>query len=217
MTRHGFRMLAALLLPGTLAAQDAMPDDWTYRLEADQTLSTIQAGEDGGWSYTRMPPGWHITTTAQGVTLLPKEHTVEGRWGVEAEVFLFPNPSASPFGVVLEAADAPAPGSVQLQFLVRRDGQAALVARHNGEPEMIAPWTADTAATVHKGGVVKYVLRVMHEQGHLIFSVNGREMVVQPTGGEDHRAIPGLRVGPGLNLHVGRFELITPLAPARAR
>lgn len=214
--RTPIRLLAMLLVPGVLAAQEIVPDDWTYRLDGSQPFATGQEVQPGEWRYTRMPPGWHITTTEHGVTLLPRERTVAGRWGVEVELFLFPNPSDAPFGVVLEAADAPT-GTMQLQFLMRRDGHAALHARHGDNEEWLVPWTADTGVKAHAGGVEKFVLRVMHEQERLIFSINGREMFAQPTHGEDHRSVPGLRVGPGLNLHVSRFDLVTPLAPARQR
>jgi hypothetical protein len=209
-------LLTLLSVPLALSAQDVVPDDWTYRLDGSQAFAAGQEVQPGEWRYTRMAPGWHITTTEQGTTLLPKDRTVEGRWGIEVELFLFPDPSDAPFGVIVEAADTPA-GTMQLQFLTRRDGQAALVAQHGHEEALLVPWTADTGVTAHAGGVVKYILRVMHEEERLIFSINGREMFAQPTMGEDHRSIPGLRVGPGLNLHVSRFDLVTPLAPARTR
>lgn len=208
------RLLVVVVVPATLAAQDG---DWTYRLDADQPFAagdTVQAGE---WQYTRMPPGWHITTTEQGVTLFPKERTVFGRWAIEAELFLFPEPGDAPFGVAIEAADSPEPGRHQLRFQFRRDGHASLVALHDGAEEVLVPWTADTGVKGHAGGVVKYVLRVTHEEETLAFAINGREMFAIPASGEDRRVMPGLRVGPGLNLHVSRYDLITPLAPARRR
>src|SRR5690606_37038248 len=121
-----------------------------------------------------------------------------------------------PLGVVLEAADRPE-GTMVLQFLMRADGAATLAAVHDGEAQVMVPWTRDTAVAPHNGtDVIKYVLRVMHQGEALAFAINGTEMFRVPTGGEDHRSVPGLRLGRGLNVHVSRFDLITPLAPPRA-
>lgn len=211
------RLLLAIAVPATLTAQDVIPDDWTYRLDGDQAFAAGQEVHAGEWRYTTMPPGWHITTTAQGVTMLPTAPRVlSGEWGVEVELFLFPDPSDAGFGIALEATTGEARAQ-QLHFLLRRDGQAALLARHAGGDTLLIGWTADTAATPHSGEVDRYVLRLMHQGETLAFSINGREMLAMPTDGSDHGPTAGLRVGPGLNLHVSRFDLITPLAPARRR
>ena len=211
-------LLVAAAVAAPIAAQNLpVPDDWTWRLDAEQKMAAGQDVADGEWRYVRMPPGWHITTTGQGAFLFPKDRVVSGRWGVEVELFLFPKPSDAPFGVVLEGRDAAPAGSQQLRFLMRRDGKAALVARNDGVDSMLVAWTGDTAVKAHGGDVEKYLLRVMHQAGRLTFAVNGREMLSMATGGEDHVAVPGLRVGPGLNLHLSRFDLITPLAPVPVR
>lgn len=212
-------LIAALLvLPAAAAGQSlTVPEDWTWRLDGEQRLVSGQEVAKGEWRYVQMPPGWHVTTTDRGAFLFPKDRVVSGRWGIEAELFLFPNPSDEPLGVVLEARDAEPAGSQQFRFLMRRDGSAAAVARHGDVDTMVVAWKSDTAVAGHKGGVVRYVLRVMHEAGTLAFSINGREMIAVPTGGREHVVVPGLRVGPGLNLHVSRFDLITPLAPPRPR
>lgn len=211
------RLLIATAMPGLLFAQDAAPDGWRYRLDGDQAFAAGQEVQPGEWRYTTMPPGWHITTTTHGVTVLPTAPRVlSGDWGVEVELFLFPDPSDAGFGIALEATSGEARAQ-QLHFLLRRDGQAALRARHAGGDTLLIGWTADTAATAHSGEVDRYVLRLMHQGETLAFSVNGREMLALPTGGADHGPIAGLRVGAGLNLHVSRFDLITPLAPPRQR
>lgn len=212
--------LAALafiaLLPAAGMAQDAsLPPDWTWRLDGDQRMVAGQQVARGEWRYATMAPGWHMTTTEKGVSLFAKDRVLSGPWGVEVELFLFPKPGDAPFGIILEGRDAQPAGSMQLRFLMRRDGQAALFARHGGVDSMLVAWRSDSAVKAHSGGVDKYVLRVMHQNATLAFSINGRAMLTLPTGGEDHAAIPGLRVGPDLNLHVSRYDLITPLAPAR--
>ena len=214
---RGLTAIAALAFPLVTAGQANVPTDWEWRLDGPQTLVTGNGPTDGAWRYERMPPGWHVTTTSRGVLLWPRGRVVSGRWGIEVSFFLFPDASEEPLGLVVEGRDAPA-GSMQLRFLMRRDGAAALIARHDGVDTLMVPWTTDSAVPPLTGPTpVQYTLRLVHEASALAFSVNGHEMLAVPTGGEDHVATPALRVGPGLNLHITRFDLITPLAPARPR
>lgn len=208
-------ILSFISLPAAAAAQ--APDDWTWRLDAEQTYVT-GAVKPGEWAYQRMPPGWHVTTTQQGAVLFPKQRTVQGRWAVEVELFLFPNPSASGLGIVLDSVPAGASGTQQLRFLMRRDGSGTAVVMEGDTERELAPWKRDTTVAAHDGsGVIKYVLRLSHEAGMLAFAINGAELFAGPGGGGDRPIVPGLRVGAGLNLHVSRFDLVTPLAPPRAR
>ncbi len=216
--RPALGLALGAVLPVSLSAQGlSVPEDWTWRLDGPQRTAAGQEVAPGEWRYERMPPGWHITTTDQGVTLFPKGRTVHGRWAVEAELFLFQNPSDAPLGIVVETADSGAHAG-QLRFLLRRDGQASVVGRHGPVDSVLVPWRPDTALKPHPGGeVVRYVLRVTHESGVLAFAINGREMAAVRTGGMDPVVVPGLRVGSSLNVHVSRFDLVTPLAPPRVR
>ncbi len=206
---------AMVLLATPIAAQDVRaPADWTARLDAPQAIATGQEVLAGEWRYTRMPPGWHVTTTEAGVVLFPNAATVSGRWGIEVELFLFPNPSDEGLGIVVEGVDEEG----QYRFLMRRDGQASLEARSGAMVVTPQPWTTDTVATPHDGtGVIKYTMRLMNESGHLAFSINGHEMFAHAVEGDGPVVVPGLRIGRGLNVHVSRFDLVTPLAPARPR
>jgi hypothetical protein len=216
--RSGFLLGLCALVPAGVGAQEPeRPAGWTWRLDGEQRMVSGQEVASGEWRYVTMAPGWHVTTTDQGASLFAGGKSLSGPWGIEAEIFLFPRPSDAPFGIILEDRDARPAGSRQLRFLMRRDGTAALVARHGGVDTMLVSWVADTAVKAHTGGVDKYLLRVMHENATLAFSVNGRDMLSLPTGGADHASVPGLRIGPGINLHVSRYDLITPLAPPRAR
>jgi hypothetical protein len=215
MSRPLLSIAALLGLAIPLRAQDpGAPEGWSYRLDGAQRVATGDTVASGEWRYQPMPPGWHVTTSDEGVLLFPREVTLTGRWGIEVELFLFPNPSDEGLGIVLEEEG----GENQVCFLMRRDGQAALMARHGDEPMIARPWTSDTTAVAHDTtGIIKYVLRLVHESGHLAFSINGHEMFAEPAPGHDHVVVPGLRVGAGLNVHVSRYDLITPLAPPRPR
>jgi hypothetical protein len=202
------------LAPATLHGQ--APADWRWRLDGSERApksGEVQAGE---WAWQAMPPGWHLTTTDQGVTLFPSTaHPMTGRWGVEMEFFLFPNPSDEAMGVVLEATATEMQGG-QMYLLLRRDGQVMVEVRHNGEANPMIPWTADTAAPAHAGGETRrYVVRVNHDPGRITFAVDGRLRATVPTEGVEYAPVAGMRVGKGLNVHISRFDLVTPLAPAR--
>jgi hypothetical protein len=208
-------LLVALIIaaPAVSPAQTLnVPTDWTWRLDGPQRPATEQEVKRGEWRYEKMPPGWHVTTTEQGVTLLPKDRTVSPRYGIEVELFLFPDPSDSPLGVALEPAGGD--GSRHIQLLMRRDGMASIVARTGSREDVLAAWKADTAVKAHAGGVIKYVLRIMREDNSLSFAINGRPFFTIEAPRDFTTVVPGLRIGPGLNLHISRFDLITPLAPA---
>lgn len=207
-----------LARPGTASAQADVPTDWIYRLDGPQRLVTGDSLRAGDWLYTRMPPGWHITTTQHGVTTVPRDVHVRDRWGIEVELFLFPDPSDQPLGIVVESNDPSGPdGGAIVRFLMRADGLVSAQARHGTEERVLVPWTRDSAVAPHAGGVERHVLRVVHESSTLAFSVDGHEVLAVPTGGANPRAVPGLRIGAGLNVHVSRFDVITPLAPPRPR
>jgi len=217
--RAAVLLAATIALPPGLRAQTelSVPDDWVWRLDGDQQMVRGEEVPAGAWRFVRMPPGWHLTTTDLGVQLFPRERTVRDRWGISFEGFLFPNPSDAEFGLVVEDATVEPAGSRQLQFWFRRDGRAALMLHRAGRDSLAVPWKADSAVSAHDGkSVVKYTLELRHEGGWFSFSVNGQDMIAVP-GFPMSEFRPGLRIGPGLNLHVTRFDLLTPLAPPRPR
>lgn len=202
----------AILAPALpIVAQELnTPTDWEWQLDEEQALSSGGELVAGEWWYVGMPPGWHISTTEQGVLLFPKEQLLEGRWSVEVELFLFPDPSDEGFGIAVQDLD----GENQLRFLLRADGKAALEVHHGEQSLLTKPWSGDSLVAAYSGeGIEKFVLRATYESGQFRFSVNGTEMFSQVSPAHDHRVVPGLRIGKGLNLHVSRFDLVKPLAP----
>jgi hypothetical protein len=164
-----------------------------------------------------MPPGWHITTKESGGVLSIADRSLAGRFAIEVELFLFPNPSEHPFGIALQQRDGDQVRG-EVQFLFRRDGMAMARAEHGRRDTVLVAWKGDTAVKAHvPAEVVKYVLRVQNDAGHLAFSINGRELLAVPTDVGDHPLVPALRIGAGLNLHISRVDLVTPLAPPRPR
>jgi hypothetical protein len=55
----------------------------------------------------------------------------------------------------------------------------------------------------------------MHQGDNITVAVNGRQMLTLPMGPNVQHPVAGFRAGTGLNLHISRFDLITPLAPPR--
>jgi hypothetical protein len=192
------------------------PEGWSWRLDGADRAPKSGEVQPGEWAWQTMPPGWHLTTTDQGATLFPSTpRPMTGRWGVEMEFFLFPNPSAEGVGVALEATTTDMQGA-RMFLLLRRDGQVSVHVNHNGTEEVMMPWSADTAAPAHNGSETKrYVMRVNHEPGRITFAVDGRLRATIPTEGAEYAPVAGIRVGKGLNLHISRFDLVTPMAPAR--
>lgn len=212
-----YPLVLALLCAAPLGAQ--APQGWSWTLDnGDQKAPKSGDVASGDWAYQMMPPGWHLTTTTQGVSLFPEvRHPMEGAWGVEAEFFMFPEPSDQGVGIaLLPTTETEHKG--ELRLLLRRDGQVSVVVWDSGETMVLAPWTQDTAASAHDGKEVKpYVLRVMHQGDNMTVAVNGKQMLSLPLGPNVQHPVAGFRAGAGLNLHIARFDLIRPLAPARAR
>jgi len=225
MSLKALSAVPLLVLAGPLAAQDlAIPDDWTWHADGAAKVVSGQDVEGGEFRFVRMPPGWHVTTTTAGVVMHPRSHTVQGRYAVEVEAHWFGNreggewtmPADAPWGISLDHPDAPADNPRRMEFLIRRDGMVSIQATDGDQVIPVAEWTADTAVKRHNGnGIVTYVLRMEYVAERVRFSVNGKEILNVEVGPAPYAVIPGLHVGPGLNLHVSRFDLITPLAPPR--
>ena len=204
----------ALVCAVPLGAQ--APVGWSYKLDVTQQEPKRGAVASGDWAYQMMPPGWHLTTTTQGVSLFPEvRHPMEGAWGVELEFFMFPDPSDQGVGIaLLPTTETEHRG--ELRLLLRRDGQVSVEVSQAAGTQVLAPWTRDTAAALHNGKEVKnYVLRVMHQGENMTVSVNGKQMLTLPIGPNVQNPVAGVRAGAGLNLHIARVDLIRPLAPPR--
>ncbi len=208
-----FCIVTAVAVAPMLHAQ--APTGWTYHLDRSQA-EPVRELAPGAWAYQEMPPGWHLTTTNQGVTLFPDTpHPMSGAWGVEMEFFLFPEPSGEGVGIAL-LPTTESEHSGELRLLLRRDGQVSATVIAGSDTVTLAPWTSDTSVVPHDGKEIKqYVMRVMHQGDQLTLSVDGRERLRLPIGPNVQNPVAGIRAGAGLNLHIARFDLIRPLAPPR--
>ncbi|HEU4828409.1 MAG TPA: hypothetical protein VFT04_04365 [Gemmatimonadales bacterium] len=193
--------LALLLVPGTLASQGG-----TARLAV---LLDVPAA-DSAYTFDRMPPGWHVTM-GPGAILTDSAHRAEGRFVVESEIFLFPNSSASEYGIVLAKDGADWTG-----FLLRRDGTAAIVRFAGGVATPIVAWSAhDSVPKPSADAPARVVARVEAERDSTHFSVNGTRVASALGSAAPVDGVFGLRIGPGVNVHVSRLDYTRRLAPPR--
>ena len=209
-------VIAAIAAPGTMAAQQSAPADWKWRQDAPAPLAAGAKIEPGSWVFVQMPPGWHVTT-GPGVLLYPSSHgDVAGNFAVEAEVFLFPGDSAEEYGVFVAGVnvDGSAPADY-VAFVLRRDGQAAVLERRAGSATAIVPWQAHDAIVAYKAGpdAVKNVIRVDVDAATATMTVNGARVLSVPRQRVTGDGRFGFRIGKDMNLHISALNVTRKLAP----
>lgn len=205
--------LVLAFVAAPVAAQLQTPPDWRYALDEPARLVVESAVPDSAWRFVAMPPGWHVTT-GPGARLYRPGHAADGHFSLETTVYLFPDPSDAGFGLFLgaEVDDAGVPRE-QVAFLLRRDGLAS-VTRHDPDgPAPLVPWVRADSAAAHEGGVVKYRLGVTADPHEVSFRVNDHPVATLARAVAPVDGVFGLRVGPGLNVHVGALDLTHHLAP----
>ena len=155
-------------------------------------------------------------TTGPAALLYPAAvEKLAGNFTIEAEVFLFPGDGAEGYGVFLGGDGLEAGTSPRFTaFLVRRDGHAAIVRHAEGKATVLTPWFRHDAVVTHTGkGTAKNVVTVNVGQTGVTLQVNGVEVAATPRASIDADGRAGLRVGAGLDVHVGRFDVTRRLAP----
>ncbi|MGH9259171.1 MAG: hypothetical protein ACRD08_04615 [Acidimicrobiales bacterium] len=211
-------LVAAFVLWGAtlpLAAQQpAGASAWRSILDPPRP-ATGQGAADSGLAFAPMPPGWHVTT-GPGAVLFDARNRADGRFVVEAEMFLFPGTGQEGYGVFVGGADLEGGQPGYTAFVVRRDGSAAVVQRRAGADTLLAPWTRDEAVVAHPGdGTAKNVLRIVADPATVTFLANDRELVKLPRAALRLDGVVGLRVGSALDVHTSRLDVTYRLAPAR--
>lgn len=207
----------AVVLGGTLPAfQLKTPTDWKWRTDTPATVT-----EGGGalatdqWYYVGMPPGWHITTKP-GVLLYHPSHEGRGNFTLQSEIFLFPGDNQEEYGLFLggQSLEPASAEPTYIAFVVRRDGQRAVLMRTGAKTTALLDWRP-TAAVVPQAGTetAKNVLKVEVSPAVIVFSVNGSEVARMPKTGDIPDGAVGLRAGKSVNLHVSTFDLTHHLAP----
>lgn len=201
-------VLFLTLAPLALTAQVTPPPGWSWHHDVRGA-----SPDSTGWAFTSMAPGFHLTTTAAGATLYPSDQRIVGRRGAEAKVILFPGTGGGAYG--LGVTDLDAPGE-WVGALVRRDGSVA-VARVQRGMEQPASWNpAEAVARPDSNGYSTNLLRIAIGTDEVVFLANGKPIGSMPRSSLPARPAIAFRMGPGLNMHVTSFDMITPMAPVPA-
>lgn len=217
-------LAAALILTaaaGPLGAQVAgMPPGWRAITDAPAEYSAagIEPNAGGKYNFVNMAPGWHMTTGPGALFFNPTVRAA-GRFRLETEFFLFPNPSDQPVGLMVGGTGLEGPlASVQwFGLLVRRDGSTGVVHNHGTEHHPMVPYAKADSLAPHPGADSQRILLVIDAEADSVrFFVNRGRVAAVPRASMNVDGPFGFRVGQGLNLHVVRLDLTQKLAPARA-
>lgn len=188
------------------AQQPATPDGWQW---------AVDGSADSGVHFTRMPPGYHITT-GPAATLFHAGHQADGIFTLESRIFLFPNSADGEYGLFIGGADLSGAGRSYTAFVARRDGSIAVLRRAGGAVTPVATWVRhDSVKTPGADDAVPNVLRVAVERAAVVFTVNGAEVARVPRDSVATDGLFGFRVGQGVNLHVATLDFTRRLAPPR--
>lgn len=199
-----FPAVTVLLLAAPVAAAGAQaPAHWAARPDRPGVLA----------EFRDMPPGFHLTTGAAGATLVPQGSRVIGRRIAESRVVLFPGTTTEGYGIALVDLDAP---DRWLGFLVRRNGDAAVIAHEQGRDTVLVPWAPHAAIQrPDTSGFATNTLRLELTPTTITLLANGTVVLSTPRRGVPATMEAGFRIGAGLDMHVTTFDLITPMvAPA---
>lgn len=223
MVRCTGLLASALLVAATarpLAAQAAgMPAGWRAITDTPSEYSAagIEPNAGARYNFVNMAPGWHMTTGPGSLFFNPALRAA-GRFRVETEFFLFPNPSDQPVGLVVGGTglEGPLAGVQWFGLLVRRDGTAGVVHNHGTEHHPMLPYARADSLPPHPGAESQRILLVIDAEADSVrFFVNRGRVAAFPRAGLNLDGPFGFRVGQGLNLHVVRLDYTSRLAPAR--
>lgn len=195
-----------LVFPALVSAQHAV----AWRVVTDSPVTEKLA-------VTRMPPGWHITTTAEsGAILYEPALVARDRFAISLEVFLFPGESQEGYGILLGGTGLGEASGSWVAFLVRRDGRASVQQVRNGTRSMLVEWMPNDAVKPHPGGDAQFnALRVSVEPDSVRFEANGTRITAVPRDALAVDGMFGMRVGKDINLHISNLDHTARLAPPR--
>jgi hypothetical protein len=213
-------LLCLILGAAPVVAQLTTPTDWRWRLDTPADLVTSLDVPGRSWLFVRMPPGWHVTT-GPGALLYPADApALTPNFSLEATIFLFPSESREEFGLFIGGEDIEPPRPPEYTaFVLRRDGQAAVLKRTAAGLTPLVNWQAHEAIIPHQGGgtePVKNVVRIDVDPAAIQLLVNGTGVAKIARADVRTEGRIGFRIGSGINLHVSSLDVTSRLAPVPA-
>ncbi|MBM4188553.1 MAG: hypothetical protein FJ206_14715 [Gemmatimonadetes bacterium] len=207
--------LSAIGWAPSLFAQPTTPAGWKWVTDRPATMVETEAAAKESaerlW-FVQMPPGFHITM-GPGGSLYHPTVSLDGRFELEGEFFLFPGESASEYGFFVGGSRLEEATGDWVGFVVRRDGSAGVIQRRAGATESIRPWQAfGSIVPGRAGGTARNVLKVIAGP-EVVFQVNGAQVARIPRDSVNLTGLAGFRIGSGVNLHVTSFDVLRRLAP----
>ena len=218
MQRLSVSILCAIVAAVPVAAQLKTPADWKWRLDSPASLVTTLDVPERSWLFVGMPPGWHITT-GPGALLYPTDAlALTPNYAVESTIFLFPGESREEYGLFLGGREIESERPPEYTaFVLRRDGQAAVLKRTASGLAPIVDWQAHDGIVPHRGGGKDAGQERAASGGRSCCSPTscerhqrGEDSACGPAHGRPHR----IRIGSGVNLHISSLDVTTRLAPA---
>jgi hypothetical protein len=203
-----------------VAARQQAPADWKWRTDVPATLGAGDKVGAGSWHFVSMPPGWHVTT-GPGALLYPAAaHTLRDNFRLEAEIFLFPGTTQNEYGIFVGGTGLDGSAPAYAAFVVRRDGQAAILRRTPTGFTPVVDWMTSDAVVPHPGGTsgtAKNVLGIDAGPTEITFTANGKPIAKIARTAVPVEGVFGFRVGADVNLHVSTLDVTHRLAPPAIR
>jgi hypothetical protein len=211
--------LAASAARPLVAQVAGMPLGWQAITDAATRYEPGQLEPNAGEAYrfVNMAPGCHITT-GPGTLLFNPAVLAAGRYRLETELFVFPDPTDQPLGLFVGGTglDGPLANVQWFGLLIRRDGTAGVMHNHGTEHHPMVPYARADSLPPHPGnGTPRVILAIDVEADSVRFFVNRGRIAAVPRADLKLDGAFGFRVGQGLNLHVVRLDYTSKLAPAR--
>lgn len=214
-------LLVAAIAPAAPAqARDSIPAGWRWLHDAAPIAVAKDPADsadarDARWRFTRMPPGYHVTTGPGSLLYDPGERAA-GRYTLTSQLYLFPRPTESGYGLFFGGRALGSDSARWNAVLLRRDGAVAIVERAGADERALTPWITHAAIRPHAGrGVVENVVRLQVEHDSVRAFVNDSAVVAVPRAAVAADGHFGFRVGRAIDLHVSTLDHTRHLAPPR--
>lgn len=208
--------LLGLGASGALGAQSTAgtPEGWRWRTDSPAEPQSSQGAVSGSsFRFTPMAPGWHVTMGPGAVLFDPRE-SLSGRFALSATLILFPEPTEAEYGVFVGGAALDGAEAAWTAFVVRGDGNAAVLHHVAGRTETLLPWTRyDAVVSRGSNGTAQNLVAVRAEPDSVRFAINDIVVATFARSALNLDGQFGLRIGRGVNMHITNLDATRRFAP----